>query len=137
MDTMELPDEMRKRIEDVYVEADKLTTVITDATKRRDDLRGYLKKALETIGLKIGQGLQSERLRLSVMLVGLERHKIDRDALISLGVSERIIDRATVTTKTQSHVRFGQTSVLRSAYPYLGENANGGTRPKIGGRISQ
>ncbi len=136
MDTIELTDEMRKRIEDVYVEADKLTTVIVDATKRRDDLRGYLKKSLETIGLELGQGLRSERLGLSAMLVRSERHKIDRDALISLGVPERIIDTATVTTKTRSHVRFGRTSVRRSAYSYLGGNenvvTNVVTRPRSG-----
>ena len=112
METNELPDEMRTRVEDTFREIDDLTSAIADVTRCRDTLRADLKRTLETIGLEPGQRLQSQQLGMYAMVVHSEQHKLDRRALMSLGVSEAIIARATVTRKTRPHLRFGQVPHL-------------------------
>jgi hypothetical protein len=104
IDVSELPDEMMKLVENKFRELDELN----QAVKQRDALREDLMRTLDVIGIKLGQRLESQQLGLYAMLMESEYHKIDREALISLGVSEAIIDRATVTTKKRPHVRFGQ-----------------------------
>ena len=69
METTGLPDEMRKRVEDTFVELEELTRAVAHATERRDGLRANLMRTLETIGLEGGQGLHSQRLGLYVMVV--------------------------------------------------------------------
>ena len=98
MKTNELPEEMLK--------------MVSHATKRRDALRADLLRTLKTIGLEGGYVLQSERLGLYAKVVQAEKHRIDRGALVGLGVPDEIIDKATVTKKTRPHVRVGHIADL-------------------------
>ena len=99
------PPTWRKNFEDIFVEIRGLDQAIT----RRDELRNYLKQTLEKIGLKQGEGLRSERLGFSAKVVQAEQQRIDRAALMSLGVSLSIIEMATVTRKTRPHLRLSNT----------------------------
>ena len=124
-DVNDLPDEIRKRVEDTFVELEELTRAVADATERRDGLRASLKRTLETIGLERGQGLQSQRLGLYALVVQSEHRRLDRDKLLSLGVSEAIIDRATVTYTTRPHIRFGQVGNPKHRTKTSHQNENG------------
>tara|TARA_B100001013_G_C24498806_1_gene398313 strand:- start:68 stop:268 length:201 start_codon:yes stop_codon:yes gene_type:complete len=44
------------------------------------------------------------------MMCEPEQHSIDREALMGLGVSEEIIEMATITKKTRPYIRVGQAA---------------------------
>jgi hypothetical protein len=101
MNTTKLSEDMQKLVEDKFTELDALNHLLG----RRETLRQELMGIMSTIGLAMGKRLQSERLGLYATVAQLRQGRLDRSALLALGVSEEIINQATVTRETRPHVR--------------------------------
>ena len=107
IETHQLHDEMFKDAEDKLRELAKLTEAIAYAKARSDDVRADLMRSMELMGLvHHGDSLTSQQQGASVDLVERKRYRIDKDVLLSLGVSEDIVDKANIGKSIKPHIRF-------------------------------
>ena len=107
VDTKQLDEEKLKVIEDKITELARLRKQLNDMKERSDSLRAILLQDMELMGL-VGNGdsLTSEHLGVYIEIVdGKQKYGIDKDILLSLGISEDIVDQARVEKQVRPHIR--------------------------------
>ena len=110
VDTKQLDEEKLKVIEDKITELAKLRKQLNDMKERSDSLRSVLLQDMELMGL-VGNGdsLTSEYLGVYIELVdSKQKYGIDKEILLSLGISEDIVAQATVEKPIRPHIRLMQ-----------------------------
>ena len=106
--TNDLPDEIKKRIEDGYQELQKLQGLRQYAAGRERSLKADLKYSFLQLGINEGDSLEAPDLGVYARLARHATGHLDRDTLRSLGVSEAILDQAVSNKYTEPYLRFGR-----------------------------
>ena len=107
VDTKQLDEEILKVIENKITELARLRKQLNDMKEASDALRATLLQDMELMGL-VGNGdsLTSEHLGVYIEIVdGKQKYGIDKDILLSLGISEDIVDQARVEKQVRPHIR--------------------------------
>ena len=106
VDTDQLDEEKLKVIDNKIAEVAELKRQLSGMKERSDVLRTSLLQDMELMGL-VGNGdsLTSEHLGVYIELVDTKQYRIDKEILLSLGISEDILAQATVEKQVRPHIR--------------------------------
>ena len=109
VDTGQLDKDRLKVVEDKITEVAELKRQLTTMKGRNDALRASLLQDMGLMGL-VGNGdsLTSEHLGMYVEIVDTKQYRVDKETLLSLGISEDIVAQATIEKQVRPHIRLMQ-----------------------------
>ena len=116
MYTNELPDKMEKKLEDAFKDINKYSRVIKELTACKREVIADVKSTIETINLKQGESLESERMGVYVKLVQGKQSRLSKEVLPQLGVSEEVIRLGTITKDIKPYLKVAQKRTYTNAY---------------------
>ena len=101
----QLPDEIRMRIKSIISELITIQEALKVTEERNRELRDSLTKTLTDIGVETGSALDASRMGFRVRVAQNTNQKLDRPTLERLGVSQDILDQATLSRQTKPYIR--------------------------------
>ena len=119
MYTNELPDEMEKKLEDAFKDINKYSRVIKELTACEREVIADVKSTIETINLKQGESLESERMGVYAKVVQGKQGKqsrLSKEVLSQLGVSEEVMRLGTITKDIKPYLKVAQKRTYTNAY---------------------